>query len=251
MLSRFIWTICAIAFVLGILALTVFNGHSQVGTTDNRSEIDTTHFPITDYTTAGPIDPIVQEKRAGKSKKYNNKYAPPITELSDGMYLVNESLVDLPALLVGKSSAVILGEITKATAHLSEDKTSIYSEFVVQVKAALKNETKQGLNSKSSVEVERYGGRVRLPSGKIIVSSVDHQDLPRVGARYVLFLTGGQDDQDFSILMGYELRAGKVFPLDQTSPTHPISAYKGREESALLRDLSSALTNASSALPKN
>jgi len=41
--------------------------------------------------------------------------------------------------------------------------------------------------------------------------------------------------------MGYELKAGKVFPLDKTSSKHPISAYTGINESTLLTDLSSAL----------
>ena len=38
--------------------------------------------------------------------------------------------------------------------------------------------------------------------------------LPRVGRRYVLFLKRVNDAQDLSILTGYELRQGRVMPLD-------------------------------------
>ena len=48
-------------------------------------------------------------------------------------------------------------------------------------------------------------------------------------------------DDDFNILMGYELRGGKVFPLDRTSTTHPIARYNEKDESTLLTDLSSLL----------
>ena len=63
-----------------------------------------------------------------------------------------------------------------------------------------------------------------------------------MGARYILFLTGGEDCPELSILMGYELKAGKVFPLDKTGATHPISAYKGRDEAGLIEDLLAKLS---------
>jgi hypothetical protein len=86
-----------------------------------------------------------------------------------------------------------------------------------------KNTYKQALNSDDSIMVERFGGRVRLPSEKLFIAGVDNQDMPRVGSRYVLFLTNdflgiNHSDEDFNILMGYELKAGRVIPLDRTSP---------------------------------
>jgi hypothetical protein len=234
-----------IAFLVGAVITTVC-GQSQVGIKSEPPVVDITHFPIVDLASpAQPSDPAERTKRARKAKKYNDKHAPVITESSNGAFLVNESLTNLPALPVEKSSAVILGEITSSAAYLSEDKTSVYSEFGLRIEAVFKDNPSQSLTPNTSIEVERYGGRVRFPSGKIFISAIDHQDMPLVGRRYLLFLTHsrplGGTDEDYHILMGYELRAGKVFPLDQTSPGHPISGYKGRTETVLLSELSSAL----------
>ena len=66
------------------------------------------------------------------------------------------------------------------------------------------------MNTGGSIAVERFGGRVRLPSEKLFIAAVDNQDMPRVGSKYLLFLTNDfmgakQSDEDFNILMGYEL----------------------------------------------
>ena len=245
---RRISTICTVAFLIGAVVVTVVSGQNQVGTSQDPPDIDRTHFPIVDLAAPQPSDPAERAKRAAKGKKYNERYAV-IDESSNVAFLVNDSLGGLPALPVEKSSSVILGEITSAAAYLSEDKHAVYSEFKIQIQAVFKNDTSQNLNPNTSIEAERYGGRVRLPSGKIFLSAVDHQDMPRVGGRYLLFLTHSDPlagkDQDHHILMGYELRGGKVFPLDQTMPPHPISGYKGRDETVLLSDLSSALPGVS------
>jgi len=246
---RRISTICTVAFLIGAEVVTVVSGQNQVGTSQDPPDIDRTHFPIVDLAAPQPSDAAERAKRAAKGKKYNNKGAGVIDESWNVAFLVNHSLGGLPALPVERSSSVILGEITSAAAYLSEDKSSVYSEFKIQIQAVFKNDTSQNLNPNTSIEAERYGGRVRLPSGKIFLSAVDHQDMPRVGGRYLLFLTHSDPlagkDQDHHILMGYELRGGKVFPLDQTMPPHPISGYKGRDETVLLSDLSSALARVS------
>ncbi len=236
-----------IAFFVVAVVLTVW-GQSPVVTKSEPPVVDITNFPIVDLAVSPQqTDAAEQAKRARKAKKYNDKYAPVITESLNGAFLVNESLTNLPALPVEQSAAVILGEITSSAAYLSEDKTSVYSEFELRIEAVFKNDPGQSLAPNSSIDVERYGGRVRLPSGKIFISAIDNQDMPLVGRRYLLFLTHslplGGNDQDYQILMGYEIRAGKVFPLDQTSPLHPISGYKGRTETVLLSDLSSALAS--------
>lgn len=145
------------------------------------------------------------------------------------------------------SAAVIIGEVTDAQAHLSDDRTKIYSEFVVQIQQVLKNDYKAPLCPGNSVVVERSGGRVQFPSGKVVVSATNHQDLPRSGRRYVFFLThegpDARDYDDFHILTGYELRDGKVFPLDKPGSGHPMTAYKGANETSLLNDLVIALAN--------
>jgi hypothetical protein len=208
--------------------------------------VDTSKFPVVDFLEPLPTDPKERAKREAKGRRYNKKYSPSL-EHSLSIHRVNHSLPYLAALPVEKSSAIILGKVKDAKAHLSEDKASVYSEFVITIQSVLKNETNQELDTDGLVEVERYGGRVRFPSGKIVVASIDDENMPRVGARYVLFLTGGKDEA-FTILTGYELQGGKVFPLDEVSPTHPITQYKLRGESTLLNDLFAALSHSAARL---
>ncbi|MBA3634268.1 MAG: hypothetical protein H0W58_15870 [Acidobacteria bacterium] len=81
--------------------------------------------------------------------------------------------------------------------------------------------------------------------------------MPKVGSKYVFFLTHkfplyGYQEQDLYLLTGYELKNGKVFPLDNPGGgTHPVATfYKGKEESILLDDLQNALEKPTSVLPK-
>ena len=247
MKRQFVWMLLVGVFLTGGSLLAAYRGQSQIDKKTRRPEVDFTRFPIVDGAATEPGDAAAQAKRAKKGKKYNTKYLPVITESYHVAFLVNESLVGLPALPIDKSSVVLLGEIVDAKAHLSEDRTAVYSEFEVRIQRVFKNTSKRILAPGSSVEVERYGGRVRLPSGKIVISAVDHQDMPLVGSVYLLFLTndllsGGRNDDDFQILMGYESKNGKVFPLDKTTSNHPISRYSGLDESVLLADLTSALS---------
>jgi hypothetical protein len=230
--------------VCGAFLFSSFNTQSQdkpKKTSSQAEEVDTSKFPVADLLAPQPTDPKERAKRQAKAKRYNNKDAPKI-EFFESIHRVNHTLSNLPALPIEKSSAIILGEVKDAKAYLSEDETTVYSEFVVAVQTVLKNDPRREITTNELVDVERYGGRVRLPSGKIILATIDHQDMPRVGARYVLFLTGDQD-VGFTILAGYELRGGKVFPLDQASPTHPMARYKGLDDSTLLNDLFSVLAN--------
>ena len=235
--------------------VAIIPGSSQVTTPAKytRPEIDFKHFPIVDWDGSLPTDESEKAIRARKSKKYNNKSLSEISEASNVTFVANEGLSNLSALPVEKSSVVLLGEIVNAKAYVSEDKTAVYSEFEVRIQAVFKNNTNHVLSAGKSMAVERFGGRVRLPSGKLFIAAVDNQDMPRVGGKYLFFLTNDfigakHSDEDFNILLGYELKGGRVFPLDRTSSNHPIARYNEKDESTLLTDLSSRL-GSSATLP--
>jgi hypothetical protein len=57
------------------------------------------------------------------------------------------------------------------------------------------------------------------------------------------FPLGGETD-DFYILTGYELRSGRIFPLDKLNPGHPITRYEGADEVSFRNDLRVAVANA-------
>lgn len=230
-------SICFLVF-LGMARLLASRGQEPIRT---QEEPDVDKFPIADYSSAKN-----SWKRSAKGRKYNRRHAPRVTESIDGIFSVTDWEVGLSAFPVAESSAIVIGEITDAQAQLSEDETNIYSEFIFRVDEVLKSDTKIPFKTGDVITVERLGGRLRLPSGKVVVSRISHQDLPRIGGRYVLFLnhsflTG--PSEDFQLLTGYELRKSQVFPLDKLNPEHPIAAYSGFDQKLFLTELAKVLAN--------
>jgi hypothetical protein len=157
-----------------------------------------------------------------------------------------------PALPIAQSDAVVVGEVTDAKALLSEDKTSIYSEFAVIISDVLKNNCSAELSEGYSIDVARYGGAVRFPSGKIVQRGDEGRPFPRLKRRYLFFLKYNNEGQDFSILTAYELRAGRVFPLDGLDRDGrafeayaAYQRYKDSDEATFLNQVRAAIANTS------
>lgn len=169
---------------------------------------------------------------------------------------VSDHSPDAQPLPTDESDAIISGEVTNAQAFLSEDKTSAYSEFETRVGEILKNSDSVLLASGESVDVLRGGGRVRLPSGEVKNLGGGGWGAPRVGRRYVFFLKYDKPSQSYYIITGYELRDGKVFPLDgiprYASENHQYrtyNKYKGVDEGKFFSDLRQAIINPPSSMP--
>ena len=202
-------------------------------------------FPVVDFDVPEPSDPTLKSAKEAKDRKYTKKYLPKISENTGTTFTVNDWDVRLPAIPVDKSSAIVIGTITKAEAHITEDKTAIYSEFALVPDVIVKNDSENPVEVGRSISIERSGGRVRMPSGKIIASWTNHQNMPQVGSRYVLFLTHSYEVQgdvgrDFYLLTGYEIVGSHVFPLDDTTSGQ---SYKGADESSFMKDLTSQLVS--------
>jgi hypothetical protein len=170
---------------------------------------------------------------------------PAINETSNELYSSRDWDRGLPALPIKQSAAIIIGTVTLAEAHITQNRTGIYSEFAVSVDTVVKDDASQSIQAGSTVSVERNGGRVRMPSGKIVVSWTRNQNMPEVGSRYALFLTHdfevkGDVANSFYLLTGYQLRSGRVFPLDAYAAA---KVYMDRDESVFLNDLLSAIAN--------
>jgi hypothetical protein len=218
----------------------------------NQSPKETTdiegQFPIVDFDSPEPTDIDKREKRRKKSKKYD-KAIMEIDERADNISNFAKWGASSP-LPIDKSVAVVIGQIMGRAAYLSSDKTNVYSEFTVRIDEVLMNNSQVPLTAGSSVAVERDGGRVRFPSGHITTSSIPGQGMPLLGKRYVLFLTHdfpiqGKQGQDLYIQTGYELRAGKVFPLDYQNSDHPFStAYNNADEAEFMIDLRASIQKA-------
>src|SRR5215217_2689175 len=183
--------IFGIASLLPLLVLTaiiIIPSRSQEQKTQIKThgrKFDENRFPVADYTAADPADLKERSKRQEKGKKYDKSSWGIYPETTSSMARVDYVNPNLPALPLIESSAVIVGQITDAKAYLSNDKTGVYSAFTVQIDEVLKNSSSVPLSSVSSIEVERDGGRVRFPGGRILIYTINSQDMPVVGLRYV------------------------------------------------------------------
>jgi hypothetical protein len=186
------------------------------------------------YSVSEPADPTARELRRAKNSRYDNRRPQPISELADGaeeLPLITHWWANISALPAAQSDAVVIGEVIDGHAYLSNDKTGVYSEFTIRVKEVLKAGNQIPLDADNSIVIEREGGAVRFPSGRVQKYRIAHQGMPRPGRQYVLFLKYNDLGHDFSILTGYELREGHVLPLDSVDQ---FASYKNADKTSFL-----------------
>jgi hypothetical protein len=224
----------------------------------NKNDQEEKHIPIVDFDAPEPTDALKRQLRKIRSQKQNLK-DPSVKAENRKQFMLNERSVqvnyggpwsdapDEPALPIQKTDAIIIGDITSSEAHLSDDKTTIYSEFTVIAYEVLSDKT-NGIFQGSTLIAERSGGAVRFRSGKILIRGLLGKPLPKMNARYVFFLKHQPESKDFSIITAYELRGGRVLPLDGLSPRGQLVApfasyqnYNGIDESTFLAELRSAI----------
>jgi hypothetical protein len=239
---------------VGVLILATALANQQQPRNEQKNTREETpdfsRFPIADFQGREPLEPAVRAAREEKGRKYNSKHMPQLSDDTFQIFSTTDWDVRLPALPVERSAAVVIGTVRSAHAYVTPDKTGIYSEFHVAIDTVIKNDSKNMIKPDASITVERNGGRARMPSGKIVISWISHQNMPRVAGRYLLFLTRDfqtpkDTGKDFYLLTGYELRDGQVHLLDDTQPGHPITRYNGATETALLTDLFNAVAKTS------
>lgn len=187
-----------------------------------------------------PADKRERAKRHEKNKRYDRGGVgvPVLTELPpDTVSGRPAEGAGLPALPAAQSDAVVMGTVVKAQPYLTESRTSLYTEFTVNIEEVLKNDAGGSLLPGASLVADREGGALRLPGGRVLRYEVGGTGrLPRAGKTYVFFLKRTHDGADWSILSGYELRGGRVLPLK--SP----SEYDAADRTVFLDDLRAALS---------
>lgn len=245
-----------LAMITISIAVGLAGLRAQTGQSNKQNEVHSKEqqkidfdeqFPMVDYLTPEPVDLEKRAKRRAKSKHYDNRAVLPLPHYKDkgqGVQEYNDWETRLSPLPVVQSDAIVIGEITDAQAYLSNDKSGVYSEFVTRADEVLKSERGQ-VTAGQLMLVQREGGRVKYPDGEVAKFIIVGQNMPRIGRRYLLFLKSNGDGQDYSILTGYELRAGSVFPLDQPSSKSKFDTYKDIDETAFRRALHDAITQAS------
>ena len=219
----------------------------------SQDQVPERQIPVVDSDTPEPADPAEREKRRIRSKRHDMRDPSVKSDdvkrsvLTERSPTVNfggpwSSDPDEPAFPIETSDTILVGDVVRAQAYLSNDRTAIYSEFTVGVSQILKNSGKL-LSPGDRIAVERPGGALRFPSGKVLIRGLLGKPLPRIDARYVFFLKR-IDGDDFSITTAYELCDGHVFPLDGLSANGKVFApfaayqqYKGTDEAEFMTKL--------------
>lgn len=230
-------------FVVGGFSLT-FLPHDQ----SNKSRPDKSfvlvqkekenRFPTAEYNEADLSDPGKNQLRKEKQKRQNNfkivAKDPP--EWQTERVFVGEGAMSFPALPVAESKYVVLGRVTNAAAHLSENKKNVFSEFTVLVERVFKT-AKDSVVEGSEITVDRIGGYVKYPNGRTLLYRVAATNMPGVGERYIFFLTS-KNQEDLSILTAYAITADGVAPLDESEQ---FEAFRGLGEDVFLQKLRDSL----------
>jgi hypothetical protein len=237
----FFLMVMAIAVVTAVATIRNKDQSSPSSEEQQQSDLEN-QFPTADYSNPLPTSSEERVKRQSRNKKYDKSLM--VGEKDEITVSTRDWASHLSAIPVVESNVIVVGEVTDAKAFLSNDKTGVYSEFSFRISDVLKNAQQTPLASGNTITLERPGGRVKFPSGHISTYFIVGQGMPRVGRQYVLFLTKDEQNADFLILTGYELRAGCVVLLDNPGEGHPIYANKGKDVTSLLNDIKFAISSA-------
>lgn len=240
-------------FTLAVFAIAavVFTSY-KVGSQSVRKvqkEPERNDLPIVDLPTDLQNKENINSLRRKRNERYDlkDKSLNPdkfIFKQSDPeeVYNLSPSHGGVPALPVYASDLIVIGNVTDRKAHLSNDRTSVYSEFTIEIEQIIK-----GTVSQRTIAAQRFGGAVRLPSGKILRRGNMDERMPLNNRKYLFFLKSHTESESFSIFTAYELRDGRAFPLDGVNPpvdgrkNPEFAKYEGIEQEKLLNLVAEAM----------
>jgi hypothetical protein len=225
-------------------ATAALRSHVRAITATQEGADDT---PVADVSATALKDEKQRAKRQARNKHYDeNGLVVEPKSVGGDIVRRSESFRKMPALPASQSDAVVIGRVTDAQSYLSEDKSGVYTEFTIRVDDILKHDG--SLTPGTPLVAQRVGGRVRFASGIVQRYRIDHQGMPRAGRRYVLFLKKTGDEEVYTILTGYELRGGRVHPVDgvvtsgEGSELPQFVPYKDADEMSFLAAIRDAIT---------
>lgn len=248
-------------FLLALSVLFAFKSFAQ-SRTSAASSISVPLYsfgPVTDYNAAQRKTSDVLWFRRGERYNIPDPSVPELAQQVDP-----DSIVDSTAsyyqdpMPFTTSDAVVTGAITSGQAYLSNDKRDFYSEFTTVVQEVLKSPAAYDIRMGNTIDVERKGGSIRLPSGRIVVRGFTDLSMPLVGKRYLLFLKYDQSAEDFHIVTAYQLEGQHTYLLDElgSSPAerrhnafiHPLREHSDNEQLLLNQARNAAKTSGKSGM---
>jgi hypothetical protein len=239
--------------ILCVVYLISFSINAQIkdpAVYQPRNQNDISHLPVANYDELEPTDSKEREIRKAKTKRYDDgklgvlRKNPPSEHTGTAIF---DRIPSPPAIPIVESEIIIIGEVLNAEAHLANNKGNVYSEFTIRVDEILKGNDSQRLTQGSLVIADRPGGKVQYSNGKRQFVRFAGIELPRIGSRYVLFLTNAERSPNYYILTGYEMMVGKVYPLDSGNS----EKFEGMNKTEFIKKVQEALTQSSKTLPTN
>ena len=183
---------------------------------NNGGYYDLTKYAIVDYDAPEPAGVKEREERRLKSQRYDGQHWVMSNPHPDdgGVSRYDE---DIPPLMIpaAESDLIIIGEIVGATAFLSNDKKSVYTEFNVCIEEILKEDALNKIIKGTCITADREGGYVRYGNGQKIIYRISGRDLPGAGRKYVFFLTNDKKSPNYAILTGYDVTENTFIPIDR------------------------------------
>jgi hypothetical protein len=229
-----------IVFILTVAAsVTTLQGANQAvtgqrggnETTDGTNKRFKSHFPLVDYDAPEEPDPDKQKERREKGKRYDQSFVSkhPSVEGSESVFHT-DWYPYFEALPVRQSQNIVVGVVKSSEAHLSSDKTGVYTEFAVEIREVLKSEG-SNLTPGKRLHADRPGGYVRYPGGHERLYRFADLNMPAVEGEYLFFLTRPEQSQNYEVLTAYELSPQGITPLDSLALFRP---FTGMERDAFL-----------------
>ena len=235
----------AVAGVTTILALNTGQDTAGAGRGQKKSPemiAAESRLPVTDFNTPEPQDAKKRADRVARGAKFESNDLV-LDASADVVTSTGNWAAGLSAIPVDKSDVIVVGNITNAQAYTTHSKTHVYSVFTVQLTEVIKDDVGNSIKGNSFVDVDRIGGRVRFPNGRVSQYFIVGQHMPEVGKQYLLFLTKSGAKGDYGILTGYEIRDGIIYPLDNPGTGHPITTPEGSGAISFLDEVRAAVTN--------
>ena len=209
--------ICRASVVLVLLGVSTFGSFGQTSGATAARPPQYSPGPITDYNAALPNSNDVLGFRRGERYNIPNPSLPELGENSQTLWDLPESHFQKSPMPFDTSDAVVVGTVTAGQSYLSNDKRNIYSEFKLKLLETIKTPIAPYLRARDTIDIQRKGGAIRLPSGKVVVRAALVDSMPQVGKRYLLFLKYDQGAEDYAVLTGYLLDGNEVYCLDDLS----------------------------------
>ncbi|MFN0277736.1 MAG: hypothetical protein ACKVRN_03945 [Pyrinomonadaceae bacterium] len=176
---------------------------------------DFSKYGIANYESVESLEASELEKRKRTSKRYDNEgWVVKFPHHDTGKIGRVKEEEPPPIIPVEESDLIVSGKAVSVKSYLSNDKSSVYSEFTIKINQILKNSVTAELKAEDKIIIDRAGGVVRYPNGQEVLYLDSDDGLPEAGREYVLFLQADKESENYKVVTLYEVQENRTLPLD-------------------------------------